>query len=175
MAAKNRASRRPGDGPPTLQQMYDREQAAKQVQTSDHGARGLAAKSRPSRVVLTEEGEKQRVYEDTDMLDLARQANVMDQRQCDAIAKLSDFYWEARPPARTCAAYGKRVAGGLSEMTDQQAAAWARYCGLLDRAPADTKHALATVARGEWPVMTNGVGLLRRGAAALADHLKLPG
>lgn len=173
MAAKTRASRKPEDGPPSLQKLYDEDLRAKQGPAVDHGARGKANRARPSRLVETAAaGVKQRVYEDADMLTLAVQANVITTRQQDALAKLCEHYagWKSCP--KVCASYGR--SGGAAELSAHQEKSRQAYYTLLNQAPEDTRHALATIAFGEWPIMGNAIGLIRRGSTALADHLRLP-
>ena len=58
-------------------------------------------------------------------------------------------------------------------MSDAQAKEWRLYCQLLERAPADTRHALALVAAGDFPGFSGHLNLLRHGATVLADHLRL--
>lgn len=58
-------------------------------------------------------------------------------------------------------------------MSDKQAASWRAYARLLDQAPPETRHALAVAASGEWPVFANALPLLKNGATAIANRLKI--
>lgn len=140
---------------------------------ADHGAAGPAMAARPSVVVETAEaGTTVRWMEDAGPIAHYRRGSLLLDRQCDALARLSEFYEDSGRRGAVSGGYGTRV-GGFGQMSDAQALAWSRYCKLLDRAPADTRHALALVAGGEFPTMSSNLYLLRRGASALADHLQL--
>jgi hypothetical protein len=128
--------------------------------------------ARPSTVVETvEAGILIRWMEDTGPIAHYRRTGTLLDRQCDALARLSEFYEESGRRAATSAGYGSRV-NAHGEMSDAQAYAWRDYCRLLDRAPAETRHALALVAGGEFPRLSCGLQLVRRGAEALALHLQ---
>lgn len=139
---------------------------------SDLGCDGAAQAIRASRVVETAEaGMRVRWMEDEGPIAHYRRAALLTDRQCDALARLAEHYEEAGRRAALTGGYGGRV-GGHGEISDAQAEAWKRYCRLLDQAPADTRHALALVADGLFPGISGAMGLLRRGATALADHLR---
>ncbi|MFH5927067.1 hypothetical protein [Roseomonas xinghualingensis] len=139
---------------------------------ADLGASGPAMQARPSTVVETvEAGVLIRWMEDTGPIAHYRRTGLLLDRQCDALARLAELYEESGRRAATSAGYGGRV-NAYGEMSDAQAYAWRDYCRLLDRAPPDTRHALALVADGEFPRISCGLQLLRRGAEALAIHLR---
>lgn len=139
---------------------------------SDLGAAGPAMKARASVVVETAEaGIRVRWMEDDTPIGHYRRGALLTDRQCDALARLAEMYEESGRRMATTGGYGSRV-GGFGEMSDEQARAWRDYCKLLDRAPPETRHAVAMVASGEFPGFSGAKDLLRKGATALADHLK---
>jgi hypothetical protein len=128
--------------------------------------------ARASTVVETAEaGVLIRWMEDSGPIAHYRRTGLLMDRQCDALARLADLYEESGRRGATSAGYGQRV-GGFGEMSDAQAHAWRDYCRLLDRAPPETRHALALVADGLFPTMSGGLPLVRRGSTALANHLR---
>ena len=170
--AKVTSKRRRTDGPPSLQQIYDREQDAKRV-ALDRGARGRAMKVRPKREIETmAAGVKVVQMEDTDILAMAVEARCITVRQQDALAKLAEQYSRWKTGPRVVGGYGRT--GGAPELTAAQEKARQSYNAMLAAVPGETRHALAIVACGEWPVMGNALGLVRRGADALAIHLRIP-
>jgi len=138
----------------------------------DHGANGPAMKCRASAVVETAEaGVTVRWMEEDSPIAHYRRGALLKDRQCDALARLAEWYEESGRRAATTASYGTRV-GGFAEMSDAQAHAWREYCKLLDVAPAQCRHAVASVASGDFPGFSGALNLLRIGATALADHLR---
>ena len=140
---------------------------------ADHGTAGPAMAARPSVVVETvEAGTTVRWMEDTGPIAHYRRGGLLLDRQCDALARLAEFYEDSGRRGAVSGGYGSRV-GGFGQMSDRQAKAWKDYCGLLDKAPPETRHAIALVAEGTFPTMANHLYLIRRGASALADRLQL--
>lgn len=138
----------------------------------DHGANGQAMKARQSEVVETADaGVTVRWMQDDGPIAHYRRAALLTDRQCDALARLSEWYEDSGRRCGVVSGYGARV-GGFAEMSDGQAKAWKEYCRLLEVVPANSRHALALVAGGDFPGFSGALNLLRQGSTALADHLR---
>lgn len=142
----------------------------------DFGTTGPAQQARPCGTGETiQAGVTYRQMHDTHPIDVWDRSAQLTERQINAAWMLTKAFRLGYPERAITPAYGASR-GGDSSPDAAVALTIARrnYGGWMDRTPPDCRHVLARMVRGEYPGVSCGLQLVRKGLDAVADEMRLP-